>query len=394
MPVSDELKYQRLVEVYAERQSALIFQLIQVLLALWIPFKWWGRPDMLNAWAAASAVHVDTATRRARLDARAFMLRQLQLMGVEPEDLPPLEHAYQRNETPHTEVYKRPARQVEWKLREAQRKAAERVVEETEDDLRRETEDLIESTKRLSDDVVDEWTVTPEMWEQFERELATIVNDDVQTVARDEFQRVMQATPKVIGYRRELHPERSKGGPCGLCFVASTRLYRVEELMEMHGDCRCTVSPVTADSDMSWVSDRRDESAINEMLDKIYREAGSTYAEDLKRVSVSVEMHSELGPRLKNVKHKSRSLADVNRSTDRMRFKPFKRAEPVDELAKWRAMQETSERCIEILRDAKERGTNLVDTTGGLMPPVEVDDLDEAIKYHERLVAKAIRNLA
>lgn len=53
----------------------------------------------------------------------------------------------------------------------------------------------------------------------------------------------------VTGYRRVIHPELGKGGTCGLCVVASTRLYRRPDLRPIHERCHCGVTEVRAGYD-------------------------------------------------------------------------------------------------------------------------------------------------
>lgn len=48
----------------------------------------------------------------------------------------------------------------------------------------------------------------------------------------------------VVGYRRVIHPELSRGGTCGLCLVASDKIYRRPDLRAVHGRCKCTVMEV------------------------------------------------------------------------------------------------------------------------------------------------------
>jgi hypothetical protein len=103
---------------------------------------------------------------------------------------------------------------------------------------------------------------------------------------------------QVLGYRRVLHPELSKGGSCGLCVAASSNLYSRESLMPLHARCACDVMPVIGDPYTDEV--RSDPGAeINAAdLKALYKRAGSTAAADLKKTRWKVVGHSELGPRL------------------------------------------------------------------------------------------------
>lgn len=357
---NEDVKYAHLVETYAAQNASIVDALLKVLLQIWLPFTWWGRPDMVNAAAAASAVQVDTATRRARRLSRAFMLRQLELLDAAPDVLPPLVDTYERGGTPIVEVYKRPARQLEHKLRELQKQTPEKPLDWAD---------------RVPDDV----------WKTFEDRLTSLVEDDIAATVRDEAQKVLWAAPKVIGYRRLIHPEFSKTGTCGLCIVASSRFYTKSELMPLHDKCKCTISPMTKTQDLGLRLNDED-------LAKIYAAAGSTYAEDLKRVTVEVREHGELGPILTRKGGSFRDVNQVNRDSKRKQFTPFRQMTPVDQDRMWTAMRDTSERCITILEAARAAGTNLVDITGG-NNPVPIKDVDEAIEWHRSLIARAATNL-
>lgn len=359
---SEDVRYAQLVEAYATQHASVVEALIRALLGIWLPFAWWGRPDMVNAAAAASAAQVDVATRRARRLSRAFMLRQLELVDAAPEVLPPIENTYERGGTPIVEVYKRPARQLEHKIREKQK------------ELERETGAPGEWPERVSD----------EEWKTFTDRLTSIVEDDLAATARDEAQKVMWSAPKVTGYRRITHPEFSKTGTCGLCIVASTRFYKVSELMPLHDKCKCTISPITATQDLGLKLNEDD-------LKKIYEAAGSTYASDLKKITVQIREHGELGPILTRKGDTFKGVTQVNRQSKRAKFTTYERMTPEQQNKMWSAMQATSERSIEILEAARRDGTNLVDmaNTGRLVP---VRDIDKAIEWHRSLIARAVAN--
>lgn len=361
---SEQETYAHLVNTYAAQQANVVSELLRLLLGLWLPFTWWGRPDMVNAAAAQSAVYVDVATRRARRLSRAYMLQQLRMIDAEPATVPLIEDTYPRSGTPIVEVYKRPARQLEHLIRQEQK--------------------VIERKTGTIPDLPD--VITDEMMRSFEERLTSLVEDDVAATVRDEAQKVMWSAPKVIGYRRLIHPEFSKTGTCGLCVVASSRFYTKSELMPLHDKCKCTISPITATRDMGLRLNDED-------LARIYEAAGSTYAEDLKRIAVEVREHGELGPILTRKGESFRDVATVNRDSKRRKYKPYTPPEPVDERRKWEAMRATSERSIRILEKARDEGTNLVDIAGtGRM--VAVKDIDVAIGYHRSLIARATANLA
>lgn len=109
----------------------------------------------------------------------------------------------------------------------------------------------------------------------------------------------------IIGYRRIIHPELGKGGPvCGLCVAAASRVYSKITKKSLHGGCRCTVLPILK-SNTGIITDpgfnlNRDD------LNRIYKEAGGTGAEELRTIDVVVIDHGELGPILVNAKYRNR----------------------------------------------------------------------------------------
>lgn len=360
----EDVRYEHIVTTYAAQQASIVAELLRLLLGLWMPFTWWGRPDMVNAAAAQSAVYVDVATTRARRLSRAFMLRQLLELDAAPTSLPPMENVYARSGVPIVEVYKRPARQLEHLIRKQQK--------------------VLERTTGTAPEIPD--VITDEMMESFERRLTSLVEDDIAATARDEAQKVLWSAPKVIGYRRIIHPEFSETGTCGLCVVASTRFYTIAELMPLHDKCKCTISPITATQDMGLKLNKGD-------LKKIYKVSGSTYAEDLKRITVQISEHGELGPILRKRGDNFRDVAQVNKDSKRRKYTPYRPSTPADKQRMWVAMRAESERSIPILEAARDAGTNLVDMSGrGRMVPVK--DIDEAIKWHRSLIARATANLA
>ena len=51
-------------------------------------------------------------------------------------------------------------------------------------------------------------------------------------------------------FRRVIRPEMSKTGSCGLCIVASDRIYTTGNLMPIHPpSCKCVVMPIIGDQD-------------------------------------------------------------------------------------------------------------------------------------------------
>lgn len=116
-----------------------------------------------------------------------------------------------------------------------------------------------------------------------------IAATDINLAQREATRRHLTAVPEVRGYRRIIHPERSAGGTCGLCIAAADRLYFVSELLPLHGRCQCTQLPVVGSLDPGKRLNAAD-------LERVYAEAGTTGAADLKATRYRVDEHGELGP--------------------------------------------------------------------------------------------------
>lgn len=132
--------------------------------------------------------------------------------------------------------------------------------------------------------------------------------------------RVAEKDERIIGYRRVIHPEASKGGVCGLCIAAADRVYHVEELMPIHDRCECTVMPVTTAHDPGFTLNQDDldrlyshaeETAPEEVLYNTARAGGdvigtrkalSTSGKALKKTRYQIVHHKELGPVLTRMK--------------------------------------------------------------------------------------------
>jgi hypothetical protein len=121
-----------------------------------------------------------------------------------------------------------------------------------------------------------------------------IAATDVQLAARNQAQKTLhtaQQRGQIIGYRRVIHPELDRGGVCGLCIAASTRIYRTDHLMPLHGDCHCTALPVTSNADPGGYINAQD-------LGQLYGQAGGTDRAALEHTKFSIVEHGENGPTL------------------------------------------------------------------------------------------------
>lgn len=118
--------------------------------------------------------------------------------------------------------------------------------------------------------------------------LEDIANTDAQMTAHRIALGRFQAKG-VTQYRRVIHPELSKTGTCGLCAVASTRVYSTRALMPLHSNCKCGVAPITTTNDVG-------KDITDADLERYYELAGSTSAADLKTIRLQVQTNGELGP--------------------------------------------------------------------------------------------------
>jgi hypothetical protein len=132
---------------------------------------------------------------------------------------------------------------------------------------------------------------------------AVMVGTDMDLAMQHQSRAFMLAR-HATGYRRVIHPELSAGGTCGLCAVASHRVYHVADLMPIHARCKCVPTPIYGSDDPGSVINTED-------LKTMYAAAGSTGAADLKRTRYTVHQHAELGPQLRAEKDHWRSPAQV-----------------------------------------------------------------------------------
>lgn len=137
---------------------------------------------------------------------------------------------------------------------------------------------------------------------------ASIAEMDARVAARDARARRLAAAPDLIGWRRIIHPEESRGGTCGLCIAAADRIYHTDDLQALHSRCKCTVLPVTKALDPGIGLNR-------DSLNALYRQAGGTGRQELAKVRMGVRQHGELGPVLVDDRDHFRGPRQVSRDT-------------------------------------------------------------------------------
>jgi hypothetical protein len=123
-----------------------------------------------------------------------------------------------------------------------------------------------------------------------EQRAMTMISTDLQ-LARTHSARyaLSQSGPDlgVVGYRRVL----GSGHSCELCQIASTQRYHIADLMPIHANCSCGVSPIL---------DNRDP---GQRIDKAYLSEEATASDQSGKFSpyfgrhiLEVRQHGELGP--------------------------------------------------------------------------------------------------
>lgn len=242
---------ERLTDREAAQRAGIVTRLITALWNLWRPFGGWYDDDRVAGHAARSANLVDAAALQTYMLAREY-IRTSALLDGRDVRLPPVQHAPDaRTGVTPTEVYTRPAEQYRFRRSQGE-----------------------------PDDVAVDAAL---------ERLAATSDLDLGSVRRQGLDDALRATG-FDRYRRVIHPERSRGGTCGLCIAASTRVYTVGELLPIHGDCRCGVAGIPKGGP--------DPAELLNGLDlrDLYAAAGSTGAEDLANTRWRVTQHDELGP--------------------------------------------------------------------------------------------------
>jgi hypothetical protein len=119
-----------------------------------------------------------------------------------------------------------------------------------------------------------------------------LAEGDVMLTARDSEHAQMKAHGVKL-YRRVLHPARNDSGlSCGMCIVASTRVYKIETLQPLHLRCKCTVLEIAGSVDPGNLLNEADRA----LLDRLYAEAGGTQRRELKETRYHINEHGEYGP--------------------------------------------------------------------------------------------------
>lgn len=133
-----------------------------------------------------------------------------------------------------------------------------------------------------------------------------IAEMDIHLATRAQAQKFMTSKSKIQYYRRVIHPELNESKvSCGLCIVASDRVYKKADLLPIHFHCKCEVVPVTDETRDYGQRLNQDD------LNALYAAAGGTAAKKLKETRFSIRQHGELGPVLTYEGNRFRGPAEV-----------------------------------------------------------------------------------
>lgn len=337
----------RVVNQHTAMSESILLKLLAALLGLWGGFKGWDNKALVSGHAARSASLVDASLAQTRRVTASYTQTVLTDMGAAPEVMPKVNEFYPRSDTNIVDVYTRPAEVYLYAISQGKTDA----------------EALKMALARV-------------------KSLAAM---DTAAAERDATADILAAAPKVIGFRRVIHPELSKSGTCGLCIVAATRFYTSDELMPLHNDCKCKPMPITKEDDPGL--------KLNEFdLKEIYNAAGSNTMEDLKRIRVAVKENGELGPILVRDKDNFRDVTQVNRTGSGKAFTPYERPTLAQQRGMWETTRANSEKSIAKLQEARAAGETSIDLAGTGRKYV-VKDWDAAIRFHQELIARMTAKL-
>lgn len=302
--MADNNRLLLLLEAQTRGYAAALTFLIRQLTALWGGFDKWYDGDLVAAQAARSATLVESGQKAVRLQTDSYM----------------------------------------------------KFVYQQFDDLEFPSDDEIDA---FNDEMLDRMVNPLDEWnrpaEQFRYAKSTGVSDeeaaqialvrvdeladmDMELAMRNRANKIFQATPKLTGYRRVLHPELAESKQsCGLCIAASTRIYKKGQLLPIHDHCHCGVMPVVGGEDPGHVFNEED-------LKLLYEAAGGTGAQELSRVRYKVNEHGELGPYLVEEGAKNRSVGKKR--------KPITRRESIE--AQIGSLSESLPRLVERSKKGEE----------------------------------------
>ena len=263
----------RLVEGHARAQQRLLTRVLRALLGLW---RWRSTrhdPVLSNGAVAESILLMMDAFESARDLEVAFVTEYASELGVE-YDAKELfvDPVYVRDADFH-DVYARVMDEYRWQRYGRPHKWSEAELESagfaTLEELLAGADEFDAQVKLagseldppsdsggavVRDVAVDgsqsdlderQLALDDEAFEEALRRIETIAEDDLLRAADKAHLDMLDKKSVWLGYRRVIHPELSETGTCGLCVVASTRVYGKKMLAPMHSHCKCTTIGVS-----------------------------------------------------------------------------------------------------------------------------------------------------
>lgn len=154
----------------------------------------------------------------------------------------------------------------------------------------------------------------------------TMIATDLQFASRGTARDWMVADERPSAWQRVLGSGGASGKNCGLCIVASTQRYWIEDLAPIHDHCSCSVRPLAGSGGRRGDRHNRAKGQVirdaadfsPEVMEQLQSNAG-TYVtrNDLRRVRIDADLasfrpavyqHGELGPFLFDAAHAPPSL--------------------------------------------------------------------------------------
>lgn len=267
---SDAAAVLALIQAQAAVRENLTAQASAVAVAAAAGFDGWYDTALITEWAATLAGRVQPIQRVLAQSTDAYLARLLSLLtGSRVRPVGRIDVATLRPGMTHAGAYGKAADAYRWQQSQ-----------------------LDAATRTITTDTNPQPPVLQTPVEAAADRIRSVAEMDAQLAVRAQSQATLTPAHQkgvVTGYRRVIHPELSRGGTCGLCVAASHRVYHVENLMPIHHRCNCLPMPIIDGNDPGAVVNDAD-------LARLYQEAGSTGAADLKSTRYRVTDAGALGP--------------------------------------------------------------------------------------------------
>lgn len=266
------------VDAFAVSRAALAAQAVAAAEELVNDFTDWYDTNQITALAASLVLQAQAAQRATAGVTDAYLSKvasQITKTRVRPAGVIDLRGGLRTGNVTHAGAYGRIADQYRWRITEGE---------------------------------------TPEVAQAGAvRRAAAVAKTDTDLAFRAMADKFMDER-KADGYRRIIRPERSTEGTCGLCLVATDRVYSTDVLMALHNGCNCTVLPIMGDADPGHRLNRDD-------LKAIYAAAGGTERKKLQATRIVIREHGELGPVLTRAGDGFRDATQVRSDTREPRMR-------------------------------------------------------------------------